>query len=344
MRIIEKGSTNQSCYITIIDSADGTPETGVTSATSGLDLEYCRAGAAPVNITESDLAAVDSAHSDGGIIHVGGGRYRVDVPDAAFLTGADAVYIQGTCTDMIVIPEAITLVSWGTTLAAILDDTGTSGVVLAADAITEAKIADNAFEGGHFDSSFFVNVEESVTDGLTAQGLTTARAATLPTSGTVSTLDAAGVRTALGMAAADLDTQLAAVATTDNRDLEEVAWLWTLKRTSTGALQSTSETTAYVHPGDANVRMGWNIDVPSVLPGKTVPATMGDPASDNADVTVTKIGTGPNGNKGPMAAKVEVDIAADATAGDTWISATITNSAGGGPITLYGKVTVLAAP
>lgn len=102
-RPITKGATDQSTVIRIVDSADGTPETGVTSATSGLDLKYRREGAAAVSLTESDLAAVDSAHSDGGIIHIGGGYYRVDLPDAAVASGANGVLVFGTVTGMVVI-------------------------------------------------------------------------------------------------------------------------------------------------------------------------------------------------------------------------------------------------
>lgn len=102
-RPITKGSADQSTVIRIVDSFDGTPETGVTSATSGLDLKYRREGAAAVSLTESDLAAVDSAHSDGGMIHIGAGYYRVDLPDAAVATGVDGVLIFGTVTGMVVI-------------------------------------------------------------------------------------------------------------------------------------------------------------------------------------------------------------------------------------------------
>lgn len=101
-RPIVKGSTDQSTVVRIIDSTDGTPETGVTSATAGLDLQYRREGAAAVALTESDLATVDAAHADGGMIHIGAGYYRVDLPDAAIATGANGVLVFGTVTGMIV--------------------------------------------------------------------------------------------------------------------------------------------------------------------------------------------------------------------------------------------------
>jgi len=102
-RNIQKGATDQTTYVRIVDATDGTPETGVTSATSGLDLEYVRLGAAPVDLTESDLGSTSAAHSDGGLIHVGGGVYRVDLPDAAVATGVDQVSVQGTITDMVIL-------------------------------------------------------------------------------------------------------------------------------------------------------------------------------------------------------------------------------------------------
>lgn len=106
---IEAGSADYSAWIYIQDDTNGAPETGVTSATSGIDLEYVRTGAAPVDLTESDLGTTSATHSDGGIIHVGGGYYRVDLPDAAIASGVPYVRVQGTITDMIVTGEVIEL-------------------------------------------------------------------------------------------------------------------------------------------------------------------------------------------------------------------------------------------
>lgn len=114
MRQVLKGSTNVSVDVYIIDSTDGTPETGVVFNTSGIDLEYRRAGAAVVNITEADLAtpALTDAHADGGFLTIGHGLYRLDLPDAACATGAETVSIQGTVTGMIVLPQTIQLVDF----------------------------------------------------------------------------------------------------------------------------------------------------------------------------------------------------------------------------------------
>ena len=83
-RQVAPGSIDVSINMYIIDSTAFTPEEGVTAATAGLNLWYRRQGAAVVNLTESDLAGLTAAHSDGGLIHIDDGIYRVDWPDAAF--------------------------------------------------------------------------------------------------------------------------------------------------------------------------------------------------------------------------------------------------------------------
>ena len=112
MRQILKGSTDVTVTIYIIDSTDGTPETGVVFNTAGIDLQYHREGAAVVAITEATLAALTTAHTDGGFLTIGFGAYRLDVPDAAFATGAETVDIIGTVTGMIVLPQTIQLVDF----------------------------------------------------------------------------------------------------------------------------------------------------------------------------------------------------------------------------------------
>lgn len=112
MRQILKGSTDKSVELYIIDSTDGTPELGVTFETAGIDLNYRRDGAAVVAITEVTLSALTDAHSDGGFLEIANGRYRLDVPDAAFAAGVSQVSVGGTVTDMIVLPVVIQLVGF----------------------------------------------------------------------------------------------------------------------------------------------------------------------------------------------------------------------------------------
>jgi len=101
-RRVYKGSTDVSVVIRIIDSTTGAPETAVEHDESGIDLQYRREGAASTAITEAALAALTTAHTDGGLEHIGNGYYRLDVPDAAFAAGVTGVLIHGTITGMIV--------------------------------------------------------------------------------------------------------------------------------------------------------------------------------------------------------------------------------------------------
>lgn len=113
-RPIKKGSTDQSTVIRIIDSTDFTPETAVEHNTAGIDLWFRREKETKTAIVEAALAALDSAHSDGGIEHIGDGYYRLDLPDAACAAGAgeNSVQVGGTVTGMIVIGNEHALVDY----------------------------------------------------------------------------------------------------------------------------------------------------------------------------------------------------------------------------------------
>lgn len=112
--IVQKDATSRSITIRIIDSSDGTPELSVVFNTSGIDLWYRREGGLSVDITEADLAspALDDAWADGGFLHINDGEYRLDVPDAAFATGANYVDFGGIVTGMVVIGGRVRLVDY----------------------------------------------------------------------------------------------------------------------------------------------------------------------------------------------------------------------------------------
>jgi hypothetical protein len=106
--VVTKGTTNYSCTIRIVDSSDGTPETGVVFNTAGIDLWYRRPGGAHSSITEATQTE-GGAHTDGGFVHISDGYYRLDLPDAAVATGVDYVDVGGTVTGMVVIGGRIRL-------------------------------------------------------------------------------------------------------------------------------------------------------------------------------------------------------------------------------------------
>lgn len=144
--------------------------------------------------------------------------------------------------------------------------------------------------------------------------------------------------------AAETAAEEAGAGLKDTRDLNDVQHVWTLKRTGTGALQSTDESAYRVYPGNGDLRAGFDCNIPSICPNGTVLASMEDPESSEADITATKLGIGPNGTKQPILAKVELDIAADTEPGTYWITTEVTNSLGGGPVKVFGKVIVLEEP
>ena len=107
--ITTKDSLDRSVILRIIDSTDGTPETGVVWNTASLALWYRRDGGIKVPITTATLSALSDAHADGGFLHISDGNYRLDIEDAAFATGANFVDIGGTVTGMIVIGGRVRL-------------------------------------------------------------------------------------------------------------------------------------------------------------------------------------------------------------------------------------------
>jgi hypothetical protein len=102
--IVTAGSTNKSVYAYFVQDDSGTspgePKTGMlfSDIETGGSASYVRQGAARVDFTLVTLASASAAHTDGGFILVDDtnmpGLYRVDVPDAAFVSGVDQVAVH----------------------------------------------------------------------------------------------------------------------------------------------------------------------------------------------------------------------------------------------------------
>jgi hypothetical protein len=98
VRLIRKGATSQTVYLEVLDSSSttGARLTGLVFNTASLVASYARNGAARVAITLVTQTAA-GAWTSGGFVAVDGtnmpGVYRLDVPDAAFATGADSVVV-----------------------------------------------------------------------------------------------------------------------------------------------------------------------------------------------------------------------------------------------------------
>lgn len=112
MRMVTKGATDQSVSLYIVDATTGLPATGLAYNSIGIDLWYRRPGAAKTSITEVTLAALTTAHADGGFLEIGNGLYRLDLPDAAVATGVDHVLVGGTITGYVVYPMTVQLAAF----------------------------------------------------------------------------------------------------------------------------------------------------------------------------------------------------------------------------------------
>ena len=119
---IKAGTTSVSVFFTQKATTAHTAVTGKVAA--DMTLSYWRQGGLRVAITASDLAAVDSAYSAGGVKEVDAtnqpGLYRLDLPDAALATGADWVVVSVKVTGSIPVDIPITLPTYATLAAAIL--------------------------------------------------------------------------------------------------------------------------------------------------------------------------------------------------------------------------------
>lgn len=95
MADLAAGATQVSTSIVLRNTSTSTEHTGATAAT--MTLSYWRQGGSRVGVTASDLAAITSVHTPGGVKEVDAGTmpgtYRVDWPNAAFAAGALWVHL-----------------------------------------------------------------------------------------------------------------------------------------------------------------------------------------------------------------------------------------------------------
>ena len=133
----KKGSTNVSVELFFLDSTTGAKDSGVDSNTAGLEIWYRRQGGNKVVLASvNDLLALTDAHNDEGLLLISNGLYRLDMPDAAWATGAEAVTYGGSATGLIALggtiplleydPYTINLEAIQTTINSILTETDTN--------------------------------------------------------------------------------------------------------------------------------------------------------------------------------------------------------------------------
>jgi hypothetical protein len=223
---IQAGKQSQSVNVFIQDSSSttGAGLTGLAYNTSGLTAYYSHAGAnAGANaITLATLAAVNSAYSSGGFKEINSttmpGWYRFDIPDACLAASKGrsvAIHLQGA-TNMAPLPIEIELTGWDN------QDAVRGGMTALPNAAADAAGGLPVSDAGGLDLD--ARLDAAVSSRAAAADYTTARAAKLDnldvavstrlaSASYTAPLDAAGVRSAVGLASANLDTQIASVKT-----------------------------------------------------------------------------------------------------------------------------------
>lgn len=145
-----KGATDVTLYFALRDSTTGAAKTGV--AHTDVTGSYARMRGNRTAISMANLAAPDSAHSDGGWEEVDAtnqpGLYRFDPPDAAFATGADKVVVTVKATGAITEHLLIELIDWNKQVAAVPNAAaGANGGLPTADANNGVKLRDGTGAG-----------------------------------------------------------------------------------------------------------------------------------------------------------------------------------------------------
>jgi hypothetical protein len=93
---IAQNATSVSVEVDAFTLADGTAATSVTHATSGLTVQYWKGERGAVTSVTPVTQTSTGAHTPGGFVHKAAGRYRIDLPNAAFDTvGTVTVAVTG---------------------------------------------------------------------------------------------------------------------------------------------------------------------------------------------------------------------------------------------------------
>lgn len=95
--VVDKGARGYSALLRATVQTTGAPYTQFDESLPGLTLWYRRESGVLTTVSiDGALAAVDSSHDAGHVIHVASGVFRWDLPDAALAEGADYVDVGGS--------------------------------------------------------------------------------------------------------------------------------------------------------------------------------------------------------------------------------------------------------
>lgn len=265
---VTPGSTDVTTYFSLRLAATGAEATGLT--VTNFDLQYVRSGAAPAaKVDASALAATDSAHADNSAIEIDAtdqpGLYRVDWPDAAFAAGVREVILSVKCATAFTEHLRVELetVQTGDSFARLGAPAGASvSADIAASKAVLGALNDAAVDGDPTTTDTLMQYVKQIVNTLVGSaGIPTFPAAAVPGDAVslaeairqiytevagldgAAVLDAAGVRSAVGLASANLDTQLSGIQS-DTNDLQTVLQGLVM---ASGTIGATGNDTTHVH-------------------------------------------------------------------------------------------------
>lgn len=244
---VNPGAMDITTYFSMRLTASGLEATALTP--TNFDLQYVRSGAAPsVKADASALAATDSAHTDNAVIEIDAtdapGLYRVDWPDAAFAAGVRevilSVKVATAFTEHLRVELAppVNVELWNATavpaehaagypIVTIKDGAGTGEINTNAGKVVGVELVDvlttytgNTPQTGDvfpLASTEIADIKAKTdnlpTDPADQSLIIAATDAIVAAIGALNNLSQANIRTAVGLASADLDTQLTALPT-----------------------------------------------------------------------------------------------------------------------------------
>lgn len=145
---LKAGLADQSVTIAAWTTATGAPVT-ITEATAGLALWYRRGVAgAKVAITADDLATLETAHADGGLLVIEGAEHRLDLPDAACAAGVLTVSWGGSATGITIDGGTANLIGQANTATDVTHWLGTAAHAATVNGVPIVQLHNSAGTGG----------------------------------------------------------------------------------------------------------------------------------------------------------------------------------------------------
>lgn len=102
----QAGATSKSLLFRAFTTSTGAAKTDLVYNTSGLTCTYFTLNTlASGTVTLATLATPTTAYSSGGFVHIAGGLYRLDVPNAQIASGDYTAFVLHGVTDCTIVPD-----------------------------------------------------------------------------------------------------------------------------------------------------------------------------------------------------------------------------------------------